>query len=382
LTFVYGSLENEGVHVMVVCVAQYEHPSLPNKPFLKGAVLSAERLVDFWQSEQLPEGKKLGSIRLFLSCSSDAESRYKESAEPADQKPIVEHLRALMERGDPEGLAIIHWIGHGATYGDDGGELRGVFYADQKVHNNGTDPRGLSMSHVLRAFSRQASMPLLMTVDACATPPDVKCDHFDAPLGSALRGTPTRVRGIYAAAYPEPAICTLNEIAIEGGKKGGSLFSEAVRISLEGFAAEKRGSRPPMVYEEGLLQAVKYHHDRLLRKRGYESSEPSEDGRKFDRRMPITMPAIPRGVVQVCTPTNSGKANSEYVCAVTGQLLDQELLGEWCEDEDSWEVLVAQDHTLDDDSYRACLRHGERVGAAKNFSALRPITEVDVEFPS
>lgn len=378
---VVGCLEDSGVHVTIVCVAQYEFLDL-NKPYLAGAVASADRLVAFWQSGQLPRGQRLASVSLFMSAPPHRPSEYQDQASPATLDLIEKHFESLRSLSTSEDSLVIHWIGHGQCFGEEGGLVRGVHTSDTVYFNGKTHCNGIDVGALFAAFGSQFSSNVLITVDACAASEADGRGVFTNPLGAHYRpGRPTHVLGLFAAAPNSTTTCVGVGHQIEDGLFGGSLFSEAVRLALDGFGATKDPGDVAVVYPKGLRDAAEYHHRRLQRGYTVRSLSPDAKGDVERNRRRITEPRLPRSVVQLFARSGTSAETVACSCSVKGEAIGPDpLAASWSDHDDCWELSLPQTDGRDS-GYCGRLSRGDLLGPDQEFGAVEPITTVFLGTP-
>lgn len=250
MTLVLDSPCENGVHVLVIGVGGYDDRAVQS---LGGAAISARRLAAFWQAAgpELTNGRALSSIDVLASGGSnyrvtcqDATGNGVTVEEPTFAR-VGQAIRTWAERAEGGGLAILHWIGHGMTFGDmqgDDGPIQALYCKDS-VHVPGGVPTNVyTWPHMRFAIEHRLSTLKLFFVDAC-----------QVTLGDQVvpESTPWAVRSAnrrpYAGAVFRPggagehSYCAPPGLQIQAGLDGGALFTEAIRRSLEQFGV--RGTK-------------------------------------------------------------------------------------------------------------------------------------------
>ena len=267
------TLSDDAVHVLIIAVGRYDEPSLSPLP---GAVLSAERLTDFWRGCSFARGRKLGSLEVLIShqapVSLQAHDGTPTIVEPATFAEVGAALEAWAGRCATGAFGVLHWIGHGETVSqtDEAGAGRNpghVLYT-QDIGRFGSAPvqTGYDWARTLNGLQRIVPKPLLCFIDACSNTPVDKDATYFAPW-RAEKGRILHLADVFLSSRPGArAHCARPDQPVGKDFTGGALFSEAVRMALSRYGADVRDDRDGfVVFKDFLHRAAKKRLERWAR---------------------------------------------------------------------------------------------------------------------
>lgn len=252
------------VHVLIIAVGCYADKDLNPLP---GAVLSAQRLAEFWLDAPLAGGRKLGSIELLASSAKPLKmvvaDGTKQDIQPATFAAVGAAIEEWANRCSKGAMGILHWIGHGETVsrtdeaGADNDACHALYTEDLFRQGDQIMRSGYHWGNTLRDLQRVIPNPLLCFIDACSNTPEKGRDEGFSSVFRMTKG-PIRSRAdVFLSSRPGGKAYS----AKEGQEVGddfvcGALFSEGVRLALSRFGADDRDEEGYAVFPDFLKRAA------------------------------------------------------------------------------------------------------------------------------
>tara|TARA_R110000868_G_scaffold402710_4_gene679335 strand:+ start:31073 stop:32278 length:1206 start_codon:yes stop_codon:yes gene_type:complete len=289
------------VHVLIIAVGRYADKDL--KP-LPGAVLSAERLAEFWRDAPLAGGRQLGSIELLVSSEKPLEmigvDGVKQVIEPATFDAVGKAIQDWADRCSQGAMGIFHWIGHGETVSltDEAGANNDACHAlyTEDLYRLGDQVirTGYHWGNTLRDLQRVVPKPMLCFIDACSHAPEKSRDEGFSSVFRMTKGPIKSRADVFLSTRPGAKAHSAREDQDVGGDfVGGALFSEGVRLALTRFGADERDEEGYAVFPDFIKRAADSRFGRWRRRHG----ELKDLGEVF-----VVQGAFSKAVVKLAAP--------------------------------------------------------------------------------
>lgn len=311
------------IHVLIIAVGRYEEARF--KP-LPGAVISGERLAEYWRTSTPAGGRQLGSIEILASgdkpLNMEIHDGSTQAVEPATHQGVKDALRAWADRCAGGALGILHWIGHGETLTmtDEANAPRDPNYA---LYTEGMlsfadrhAQAAFDWFKILSGLQRAIPVPVLCFIDACSRHDPAKSRTYPSPWDFEDGRLLSRADVYFSANPGEKAHCAREDQELcEEGFNGGALFSEAIRLALSRYGSDDRDSREGYAVIPELLRAAATKRMERWRRR---SRELKDLGTVFVAQQALQGPIVklpkPLGMVEI---SNAVGGTRNIDCHVT-----------------------------------------------------------------
>jgi hypothetical protein len=313
----------DSVHVLIIAIGRYDEARFKTLP---GAIISAERLAEYWRSSNPAGGRELGSIEILASGDKPLDMQIHDgstqSVEPATHQGVKDALNAWAVRCASGALGVLHWIGHGETLTktDEANAPRDPNYA---LYTGGLlsfvgrqAQSAFDWFKILSGLQRAIPVPVLCFIDACSRHDPAKSRDYPSPWDFEDGPLLSRADVYFSVNPGEKAHCAREDQELcEEGFNGGAVFSEAIRLALSRYGSDDRDSREGYaVIPELLRTATTKRLDRWRRR----SRELKDLGSVFVAQQALTGPIVrmsePFGMLEVSSAA-SGTRNID--CHVT-----------------------------------------------------------------
>lgn len=264
-----------GVHVLVIGVGRYEND---RQDHLSGAVSSAVRAAFWWTNagDKLLDDRELASIQVLISGPENLMIKMPDGTIGYPSRPTRAAVVAAFDtwlqltKAKAGDLAVLHWIGHGASPGQSGfSKSHGLYCYD--IDPTTGETSAINWLPTLNKIDDQLEGRAMCFIDACRSPyPALRWPQWKGVWEDAFEGGPARAYVYYGASENRPAYTVdadqpgkvdppENRKLPRGRFANGAVFTEAMLCVLDGLGAIRRN--PDIgyaVYEDQIFDILDF----------------------------------------------------------------------------------------------------------------------------
>ena len=186
-------------------------------------------------------GRRVTSVRTLTSFASAKSNAGPETRSNADlcTDDILSEIKDWATSLGPNSIGVLHWIGHGVSFGSHGGPLHGLYLPDLA----GQREQLLDWNNVERGLKNLKNAPTIWCfVDACRTEPETmkSCSNVTLFSMGRLNEGKSNVNAIYSTLFGGTSYCCTRVNPALDDLEEGPVFSNALLLALDRFAATLR----------------------------------------------------------------------------------------------------------------------------------------------